>query len=1033
MIKVLSCVCVGHDWRLVLLAAAVCAMSVATSVHLYAKLPPMRGPARTAWLAVTGLVFGAGIWDTHVVAMLAFQPALHMAYHAGVTAASLVVAVVFSMCGFAIAARPAGWRLQAAGGGLIGLGVAVMHYTGMAGLKIGGLVLWDPAYVVASVVTGVGLATAAALTVRPGNGLRRQAAATALLVLAICGLHFIAMTAMTVIPNNGVLAAPDLVSRATLALVITGFSVLLALTAVSALLVDHRGRSQVHDKLSEAVEALPDGLAIFDADDRLQAWNAKFEETVDIREICPLVVGLPTAVMLAAVGRKHAAIKPDELDQWVAERVRVRRQPGNMTEQKTRLGRWVRVENRPTARGGVLSVFVDITDLKQNAEMLAKACEAADAANRAKSEFLANMSHEIRTPMNGIIGMNSLLLRTKLTPDQRKFANAVRTSADYLLGILNDILDVSKLEAGRVELEEVDFNLEALVEDVVELLSARALEKSLEIACFLDDGARRGLRGDPTRLRQILFNLLSNGLKFTERGFVAVEVTSRLESSGRTALRIDVHDTGVGLTEEAKAKLFQKFQQADGSITRRYGGTGLGLSICRQLVDLMGGRIGVDDRRGGGSTFWVEVSLANAAAETGVPMRRKRDLSGVRILVVDDIELNRSIFVRQLQDAGAILSEANGGPQGLMAVKRANQAGAPFDIVLLDHMMPELAGDDVAELIRADTAMRQPKLVLASSIDKPIGSDRAAKVGFDAFLTKPVRHWALLDCLAGLMGDSPAPMANAGPPRADPAEPPKHGRARILLAEDNDINTLLARTLLEEEGYSVDCVVDGAEAVEAAAAGRYDLILMDVQMPKMDGLEATRRIRAAEGAGLRTPIIAMTANALPQDVEACLQSGMDDHISKPIDAEEFLRTVARIISGTIASITDDGEYGDFDDEGLDALSKVLPAARFDQILSAYSDGLRKCLERIEFFAIDQEFKAIAREGHDLKGMCGSFGARRLQYLAGALEQAGKTSDGGEVARLLPLIQQSGQVAINAVARRQQAGEDTQPVRQASLA
>ncbi|MBV9511462.1 MAG: response regulator, partial [Caulobacteraceae bacterium] len=391
------------------------------------------------------------------------------------------------------------------------------------------------------------------------------------------------------------------------------------------------------------------------------------------------------------------------------------------------------------------------------------------------------------------------------------------------------------------------------------------------------------------------------------------------------------------------------------------------------------------------------------------------------ILIVDDIELNRSIFARQLQSEGAVVSEASGGFAALTAVQQADEAGKPFDIVLLDHMMPDIAGDEVAEQIRARANWRQPKLVLASSIGKPISTDRAAQAGFDAFLTKPVRHQVLVDCLSGVVGEG-ALRPEAPPAKDVVLADPRPGHARVLLAEDNQINILLARTLLEKEGYVVDCVLDGVEAVEAARTQAYDLILMDVQMPRMDGLAATRAIRALQGAAAGTPIIAMTANAMAGDMEACVEAGMNDYVSKPIDPEAFLRTLRRTLSGedsVAPAVGGDAvdDMPDLDDTHLEGLARLLPAARFADMLDVYRQNTRQCLERIEFLAVDQDLPAIAAEAHDLKSTSGTFGARRLQRLGEQLEIAGKAKDAATVARLLPVLRQDGERALALISRR----------------
>ena len=891
MFRVLTCVYADHDWSLVLLAAVICVTAVLTSFRLYGMVIGAPGRTRAAWLWITGLVAASGIWATHFVAMLAFQPHLHTGYLPATTLLSLVEPAITCTLGFWIAAT---YRRRSAillGGAVVGLGIAIMHFTGMSAFRTQGVLLWDQSYVVASILTGASLGALALLAARHSSTLKQQAMGAGLLTLAICGMHFTAMAAVTILPDPAAVVPPSLMSNGAMAIAVAVLTILIIAAAVAAGALDASTRKGALRRLGDAIDAMPDGLVIYDSDDRLVVWNKRFVElnprTADLLRVgCTfeelLRASVANGALPAADGREEA---------WIAERLALRRQAPSTLEQLTADGHWLRVDDRRTADGGLVSVFVDVTDLKQRQAEMAMARDAAEAANRAKSEFLANMSHEIRTPMNGVIGMNGLLLRTALDPDQRKFAEAVGVSADSLMRIIDDILDISKLEAGKVQLETVEFSLEAVVEDVLELLSPRAMEKSLELAAYLDPGARQAFRGDPTRIRQVLLNLLSNALKFTESGHVGVEIASHRGEDGRIMVRAEVRDTGIGLTPDARFRLFEKFQQADGSITRRFGGTGLGLSICRELIELMDGRIGVEDRRGGGSIFWFDLALDPAAKTGGAAEPSGRPLAGASVLVVGERAFTRDVWRRHLEEAGAGVTSVASANAAAEAWNRARDEGASFDVILLDEADGASIGDDLVETLRARPAAIAPKVISAASIATSSGPAPAAGLAVDAQLTKPVRRRVLIEAIAAMLAP-PASAHSAEPSATEEAEETPRGVGRILLAEDNDINALLATTLLEAAGYEVSRVDNGAKAVQAAEGGVFDLILMDVQMPVMDGLKASRLIRGSDGHAAATPIVALTANAMQADRDACLAAGMDDFITKPIVAGAFLEVVS---------------------------------------------------------------------------------------------------------------------------------------------
>ncbi len=741
-----------------------------------------------------------------------------------------------------------------------------------------------------------------------------------------------------------------------------------------------------HAYLDTLLQSVPVAIAVIDRARRIRNLNRQF--TVLFGYESNEAVGRPLDELVVPENQR-AASREMEQRVWQGETVTAD------TERLHRDGRLIPVRLSAAyaqdATGEVVIVrYEDITQRKRAEATIREARDVAERAAHARSAFLANMSHEIRTPMNAVLGFVELVLDTELSVEQRRALELVRSSSEALLTILNDILDYSKIEAEHLELETIPFDLPKVVHATANLLAVRAREKHLELTVDVTPDVPHLVRGDPTRVRQVLMNLIGNAIKFTEQGEVAVSAVVAGGDTNRASVRFRVRDTGIGISEDQLASIFREFSQADASMTRRYGGTGLGLAISRKLVALMGGELTVTSEVGRGSEFGFTLSFPIAAAapqaQTG---GATTSLGGRRLLVVDDNETNRRILRDMLGAEGIAVHEAPRADAGLDALRRGVQAGAPYDLAILDAQMPDLDGFELAGAVRADPELAATKLLILTSAGQRGDGERCRHLGIQAYLTKPIARADLIEAVGTVLAEAP-------PAGAAPALITRHSIAesrhtlRILLAEDNPVNQQVATAMLLKRGHQVDIVSNGREAVDAVGARTYDVVLMDIQMPEMDGFAATEAIRALP-AGRTLPIIALTAHALSGERERCLERGMTGYVAKPFKAHDLFGAVEGRTAATTGAAAVPPPPVD-----LAAFRATMREAgaeeAVDGILATFASTLPQRLEALAAATRGSEAEPIQRAAHAFKSAAATIGAHRLAQLLEEMEASARSGD-----------------------------------------
>ena len=851
----------SYDFRLVNLSVLTSVLASYAALDLAGRVTSARGGARRLWLGGGAMAMGMGIWSMHYVGMLAFRLPIPVQYDWPTVLASLLAAVLASAIAlFVVSRKKMGFFRAIVGSVFMGSAIAGMHYIGMAAMRLSAMCHYSREIVTISVVLAIVISLVALwLTFHfrgeTRSGGWRKALSAVVMGAAVPVMHYTGMAAASFTPSmltdGNMSHAVSISSLGTTGIIVVSFMVL-GLTIVTSL-IDRRFSAQALElessekKSRQILETSFDAFVGMDANGRIIDWNAQAECTFGW--VQAEVHG--KVLLEAIIPTRYRESYEQEIRQLLASGQGAALNRRFEITASCRDGREVPVEITISAvRGGEshhFAAFVrDLSERKRFEQDLREAKEAAETANQSKSNFLANMSHEIRTPMNGIIGMTDLALETELTQEQREFLGIVKSSADSLLSLLNDILDFSKIEAGKLDFETIDFLLRDTLDDTIKALGLRAQQKGLELACHVLPEVPDGLQGDPTRIRQIVVNLVGNALKFTAQGEVVVQVEVQEELEDEAVLHFAVRDTGVGIPLEKQQTIFEAFTQADSSMTRKYGGTGLGLAISSRLVNLMGGRIWVESDIGRGSTFHftVRFRMQKKSSRNYEPVGAET-LRDLPVLIADDNATNRRILQEMVLVWQMKPTLSEGGPEALTLLERANTRGTPFALILMDAQMPGMDGFSVAERIKQDARLARSVVIMLTSAGLRGDAARCQELGIKAYLTKPIKRSDLLQAIKAVLG-SRAVTAQNPPVITIHSLRESRGRLRILLVEDNRVNQAVATRSLEKRGHEVTVAGNGRAALEALERQTPDLVLMDVQMPEMDGFEATAAIRQGE-------------------------------------------------------------------------------------------------------------------------------------------------------------------------------------------